>query len=147
MIKEKSVTGKTVSSQTRMDEDTKQIQQERARAYGLSEAGYIRMLIRRDAGLALDSDHPSGRAKKTLRDLYRDLYKIDKHDIVEMKDSDEKKLLRAVHSLGERPRQIILDRYSEGLTLDQVGKRHALGKERIRQIIKKTLLKIRLEGV
>ena len=120
----------------RMDEETKQLLQARANAHGLSESGYIKMLIRQDAGL--NTKPPSGRTKKTIEGLYRDLFKTDRYDdSVDTKNFNEKKLLHAVNGLVERQRQFVLERYIEGLTLDQIGKRNGLGKESVRRTIER----------
>ena len=53
----------------------------------------------------------------------------------------------ALHTLGPREREVVKMRYGIGYrdsyTLDDIGKRFALTRERIRQIEKKALLKLR----
>lgn len=130
-----------------MDKETNQLLQERAKARSLSESGYVRMLILQDAGLMLNTGRSFRRAKKTIKDLYRDMFKTGRYDDFNMENYDEKKLLHAIYGLEERQRQFVLERYSESLTLDQIGKRNGLGKESVRRVIVRAMriLKRRME--
>lgn len=137
-------TAKTISSLIRMDEETKRLLQNRANDHGLSESGYIRMLIRKDSDLMIDVDHHSGRAKKTMLDLFREIRGVHPDDIIEMKPAETKELLKVIaDKLNERERSFVLERYSEGLTYKQIGQRNSLGQERVRIIIMKSLTKLR----
>ena len=124
---------KDTPSPIHIDEETKQLLQERAKALRLSESRYVKMLIHQDAGPNVA--HPSGRSKKTLKDLY--LYLTDKYDIVAMKNYDEKKLLRLVNRLKDHQRQFVLQYYREGLTYDQIAQRNGLDDESVRLIIQR----------
>jgi DNA-directed RNA polymerase specialized sigma24 family protein len=116
-------------SAIRIDEETKRFLQKRAKTLRLSEYRYVKMLIHQDAGLHVA--HPSGRLKKTIKDLYRDVFTTDPHE------DDEKKLLRAVYRLKDHQRQFVLQYYKESLTYDQIGQRNGLDKECIRKIIQR----------
>jgi len=134
---------KDIQSLIRMDEETKQLLQSRVKDLGLSESGYIRMLIRQDVGMASGTEHRSGHTKKTMQELYRDIYAPGKYSDVDMKNYDEKKILKMVNELENRDRQFTLERYVEGLTFKEIGQRNGLGLERVRQIIMIALRKIR----
>jgi RNA polymerase sigma factor (sigma-70 family) len=57
------------------------------------------------------------------------------HQLLHHKNYNESKLLHAIDNLGDRHRRIVLERYQEGMTLNQIGKKNGISKERARQII------------
>jgi RNA polymerase sigma factor (sigma-70 family) len=142
------MTGKTISSPVRMDKETKTLLQERAKAHGLSESGYIRMLIRREAGIgAGDKPH------RAPIDLFREIFNShagyeDNNKIKQMREAPGnehvKRLSRAVDMLDERESQFIRDRFFEGMTYAEIGERYeGLSSTRVSQIIHRALTRLR----
>tara|TARA_B100000287_G_scaffold160065_1_gene150961 strand:+ start:2178 stop:3077 length:900 start_codon:yes stop_codon:yes gene_type:complete len=73
--------------------------------------------------------------------------KIDANESVEIKDNKEV-LMKAISRLGSREQQIVLNRFgldnNDFHTLEEIGKKFKVSRERIRQIESKALRKLRM---
>jgi RNA polymerase sigma factor (sigma-70 family) len=75
--------------------------------------------------------------------LYKDILQIDKYKIVDLTQDEKDLVNEALNQLNEREKDVIIQRYADRKSLDEVGYDYNVTRERIRQIEAKAAYKLR----
>ena len=75
--------------------------------------------------------------------LYKAILQIDKYKIVDLTQDEKDLINEALNQLNEREKDVIIQRYADRKSLDEIGYDYNVTRERIRQIEAKTTYKLR----
>lgn len=82
---------------------------------------------------------------QTVEDrIYKAVLQIDEYKIVELTQEEKNLINQALNRLNEREKDIIIQRYADKKSLDEVGYDYNVTRERIRQIETKAMRKLRI---